>query len=316
MRKKKLLPGMEWVGPRHDDDSPILYFSGYSCDPKAEVSIMERTGLKYRCFSYAFLGEKGETPYPSKPVKQALAWCQQNGTRIFLDSGAFSFHTSKMLAKVTNIDEFIDHYARYVIASKEAGVNWDFFVTFDYVKVAAEVWRVTQKLEREYGLRPVPVYHGDASLDWFRKYVDAGHKLICVGRIKALGSSELRRYYERVFELADKLGGIKLHGLMVTGLNMFRFPWYSVDSATWTRLAANGRLLLIDRRRKKIGHFQVSRVKIPVALQEVMAVNGFDPGTLSTSAGERAVYNVREFMRASHADTAFLASQVRWQPII
>jgi len=316
MRKKKLLPGMEWVGPRQDDDVPILYFSGYSCEPKAEVSIMERTGLKYRCFSYAFLGEKGETPYPSEPVKMALAWCQQNGTRIFLDSGAFSFHTSKMLAKVTNIDEFIDHYARYVIASKEAGINWDFFVTFDYVKIAAEVWRVTQKLEREYGLRPVPVYHGDASLDWFRKYADAGHKLICVGRIKALGSAELRRYYERVFELAEKLGGIKLHGLMATGANMYRFPWFSVDSATWTHMAAKGRLMYIDRKNKRLGRFQVSRVKIAAAHRALILDRGFSPETMAQSAEERAVYNVGEFMRASHADIAFLELQVRWQPII
>lgn len=312
--KKQKNQGADWVGPRPDDDKPILYFSGYTCETKAEIPVMSRSKLRYRCFSYAFLGEKA--PFPRTNTRAALEWCKEQGTRLFLDSGAFSFHTSKMLSKVTNIDEYVDAYARYVIQTKERGIKWDFFVTFDHVKVAPEVYRVTKKLEKEYGLRSVPVYHGDSSLDWFRRYVDEGHKLICVGRVKALGSMGLRRYYETIFEEADKLGGIKLHGLMVTGVNMFKLPWFSVDSATWTRLAANGRLLTIDRRRKKIGHFRVSRVHIPTALRELIEANGFDPHLVATSPEERAVYNIVEFMRASHQDPAYLKAQARWQPII
>lgn len=302
-----------WIGPQPKDPAPILYFSGYTCVTEAEIPVMSRTQMKFRCFSYAFLGPKA--PFPRTNTRLAYKWCQKKGVRLMLDSGAFSFHTTKMLGKVGSIDEYAREYGRWVVAQLEAGVKLDFYVTFDYVKHCPEVWRVTKMLQKEFKLDPTAVYHGDQSLDWFRRYVGEGHKFICVGRVKALGSKGLRSYYERIFEEADKLGGVKLHGLMVTGQNIYRFPWYSVDSATWTRLAANGRLVTIDPARKKIGHFRVSRVQIPIPHRELIRANGFSVKKVASDPAERAVYNIQEFMKVE-TDHDHLKQLPQWQPVI
>lgn len=304
-------PPVHWIGHQPGDPSPILYFSGYACVTNAEQEIMERSEMSHRCISYAFLGEKEHMPYATKAMREVFSWCGKKGVRLFLDSGAFT--VQQMLKKRKGLDPkaVMKAYALFVIKALEQGAPLDFYVTFDYEKKCSLVYEVTKYLQKEFNLRPTAVYHGDDSLDWFRRYVGEGHRIICVGRTKALGSKGLRSYYERVFEEADKLGGVALHGLMVTGQNVFRFPWYSVDSATWTRLAANGRLAQVDMRRKKVSHIRVSRVHLPHQIKDLLQGKGWDPKLLAAEAKERCIYNIREFQQVA-SDAAYLKARPRW----
>src|SRR5262249_39784003 len=68
------------------------------------------------------------------------------------------------------------------------------------------------------------------------------HKLICIGSVRR-NNKNTRRYFDKCFNVAAK-HGVLLHGLAVTSLSlMFGYPWYSVDSATWAKVAAYGCIL-------------------------------------------------------------------------
>ena len=321
---KRLTAG--WIGPQPGDPKPILYFSGHCGNPSADqwkkgsISAYEKRmalegPINYRCFSYAFVGPKEFMPHSFDRQRDTLAWYHRHKRRMFLDSGAFSIQQAirKGSMKNVNMRPIINSYARFILKEAEQGHSYDFQVTFDYLKQAPLVYEVTRFLRKEYGLQLTPVYHGDSSLDWFHRYVDEGHRLICVGRVKALGSRGLRAYYERLFEEADRLGGVQLHGLMVTGQNVYRFPWHSVDSATWTRLAAHGRIALVDPVRRRISHIRVSNTNISKGHQELIRRNGFDPDTLASSALERRIYNIREFLKVC-SDFDYLTGRAKWAP--
>ena len=304
---------LNWIGPQPGDPKPILYFSGNFPYAREEEEVLDRSGMKFRCLTYAYLGDT-EISWGSSRQRASLNYCFQRGIRIFLDSGAYTAQQHLKQGRISReeIRRLIHSYAKFILRCLEEGYRFDFAATFDHVKQAIEVHRVTKLLRKEYGLQLTPVYHGDSSLDWFHRYVDEGHRLICVGRVKALGSRGLRAYYERLFEEADRLGGVQLHGLMVTGNNLFRFPWHSVDSATWAKLAANGRLLLADQGRKKIAHFRVSRACLTKEQTDAIAALGFDLKTLQTSPSERCVYNILEFLKLG-TDRTYLQSRPRWQ---
>jgi hypothetical protein len=79
----------------------------------------------------------------------------------------------------------------------------------------------------------VPVFHGDSSIDWIRKYHDLGHNLIAIGSHKSMRASrkQLAEYLHEVFNLGAKLG-VEFHGLAMTSpWIMLTFPWASVDSS-------------------------------------------------------------------------------------
>lgn len=265
--------------------------------------------MRYRCFSYAFLGRRADVKTARPNLWNAFRYCVQENIRVFLDSGAFTIQNS--LRQRAGIDPLplVDAYGRFVLRLQEEGVPLDFYVTFDYAKDCRIVRDVTLRLQREFKLKPVVVYHGDASLDWLRRYIGEGHTLICIGRIARLGTEALLAYYHRVFDEASRHKGIRLHGLMVTGQNAFKFPWYSVDSTTWTRLAANNRLLFIDPRRRRVSNFKAS--PMPAQAAAMVRAAGFSPKQLATSAAERAIFNLLEFEKL-----ASFPREVEWSPTL
>ena len=99
------------------------------------------------------------------------------------------------------------------------------------------------------GIFPLPVVHGgDGPLDWLRQYLDEGYRFIGISRPLRRGSlSEALSSFDRIFNLVDRYReDVYLHGFAVTDVElMFRFPWFSVDSASWLRTTAYGSILMI-----------------------------------------------------------------------
>src|ERR1019366_743547 len=112
----------------------------------------------------------------------------KNGLGIMMDSSAHSFHklVQQGLRKTSgswNIHDFnklrnetIKGYAKFV---KQKQKDWDFYVTFDYVRDCPTIYEMQKQLEG-MKIRPVPVYHGDQPDMWLEKYCKEGHKLVCI----------------------------------------------------------------------------------------------------------------------------------------
>jgi hypothetical protein len=166
---------------------------------------------------------------------------------IILDSGAFSAWSR---GEVLNLDDYIafifanceyfDHY-----------VNLDFIPgSFGVIPSLAEVEASAQKswdnflYMESHGLKPMPVFHMGESFGWLHKMIQHGCDYIGISPANDRPTAQKRLWLDRVFtEIGDSSGRpvVKTHGLGVTAIPLLtRYPWYSVDSSSWTTASARG----------------------------------------------------------------------------
>ena len=264
-------------------ETPVVYLSGFFTNvreagpdrkrmslKKVSAYWRKKSGAKYRCFSFPYVGENGF--YYTKRMGEVYEDAIKSGDRLLLDSGAHSFHnfvkaetgkiSRRKQQKMTDVEKLRDQTVEaYIEWARREEHKWDFCVNFDYTHNAAICYRMQQKLWKA-GLDPIPVFHGErGSLDYFKRYADDGAKLIGLGTggINDRRAWEKKRvYFDIIFNLAAKYG-IRLHGFAITQLSlMFQYPWYSVDSATWAKCSAYGKLIFPDLKRNTLSMVHVS----------------------------------------------------------
>ena len=248
--------------------TPRIYLSGrFTTGTKIEAAWLKRTGCKYRCFSFANV-VKGQMWYNKKSV-QALEVCEKKDIGIMMDSGAHSLHKieaesmrrgSRASGKQTidieeEKDKMFKDYVSYVKKNKK---KWDFYVTLDFIRHQPSILAMQRKFEG-VGLRPVPVYHGDHSLDWMLRY--EGCDLFGIGIYRAFrgkGWRGTRFFLDQLFDFAAK-HNFRLHGLAATSLSiMTMYPWWSVDSSTWSKSATFGCINYPDPDKNTIYNLHIS----------------------------------------------------------
>jgi len=331
----KWVGGSDWTGTSVKDPKPIFYLSGtLSGKGQTEEKFFAATGYKYRCISFAYCS--ATAPFFDRRHYHALNFCLSNGHRIFLDSGAHSFHTliyrkgvvrgKSQVDRLGSVEEqakqFMSLYADYVRATRGL---FDFYVTFDWRRHCPTIWKATAELQ-DMGIRPVPVYHGDHSLTWFEKYADAGHKIMGLGlnQIGKNSRKDVRFYYDQVFTCANRYN-IKLHGFAVTGPIAFDYPFWSVDSTTWIKAAAYGKIVTTAPSRRRISLVHISTTEAKSSgygtvdglnkdtykfLRDLVEKDGFDFEELRRSIPARAIYNAITFKRISES-----GQPCRWAPL-
>ena len=139
--------------------------------------------------------------------------------------------------------DFRDAYIEFVLKNDK---YLDGYVNMDVINDAEGSYKA-QKFMEARGCHPMPVYHlTDAQDDiWLQRYIDNGYDWICIGGITPNPVTTLLEPLDRIWSniLTDKDGmpKVKVHGLACTSHRLlFRYPWYSADSATWTKLGAWG----------------------------------------------------------------------------
>lgn len=172
--------------------------------------------------------------------------------KLMIDSGAFS-----VWSKGKTID--LDEYIRYCRSKPELSV----VVNLDVIppkgvrlteevkdEVAKKGWENYMKMIRVLDMeKVVPVYHRGDSQKWLEKYLDFGSPYI--GLSPRFDGSAMDRRLKFVADCKKIVCGsdgkplVKTHGFAVTNQTMMTmFPWYSVDSASWTQVAAWGGILV------------------------------------------------------------------------
>ena len=153
------------------------------------------------------------------------------------------------------------------------------------------VYAATKRLQ-ELGIRPIPVYHGDASITWLHKYIDAGHKLIGLSKRYFIGNRNgLRRYYDQVFNITEKYG-VSCHGFACTGSEMWTYPWYSVDSTMIPKVSMGNLLYPTGNTLAKVFISERATThQVDAALLEQIKKHGFSLKELSTNRTRRVSFN-------------------------
>lgn len=175
----------------------------------------------------------------------------------FVDSGAFSLF-NKVLQKKRNLGgkldytiyhskefwKYVDDYAAFI---KKYSPCIDGYVNVDACRNPKLSWKIQKYLENEHGLSPIPVVHFGTELKWLEKYINAGYEYIGIGgRVQRL---PYHPWADRVFNLIcstkDRLPVVKTHGFAMTSWRyIVRYPWKSVDSTTWRKMAYQGQILV------------------------------------------------------------------------
>lgn len=344
--KRKYTNGVsDFIGVQPKDPKPIIYLSGTAgASTWSEADFTKATGCHYRCFSYAYTGP--DSPMRANRHMESLMWCLKNNVHVFMDSGAHSFHNFryrqnsgpfKNLPKSERhvlidkmMKDFTVNYAAYIRWCYGQKLHYDFYVTFDAVKECARIRAITKELFG-LGIYPVPVYHGDQSLDYVRKYIDDGHKIIGVGfsKIGKNSPDAVHRYYDSVMKLTESKG-VACHGFAVTGDIMFRFPWYSVDSTTWLKAAAYGKIVDIMPEKQRVALIHVSSRAISGGygtveglspevqryLKDKVEREGFDFDKVRTDLCYRATYNAKIMVDAVEANRRRNLKWKSWTPVI
>lgn len=309
-------PLVDWIGPQPDDPKPIIYFTGVVGPLDAEPRILDRGKAKFRGISFLYL-EKEE-----RSQRAARLW-KERGIRVFFDSGAFTLQRDNKFTR-KDLDAFAQRYAAMIHATPK---QWDFYVTLDW-RLDSEVTWEAHQLCHKLGIYPSPVFHGTDTIDWFYKYVDAGYKLINISKPVGASGNTLRRFYDKVFNMAEK-HNVCLHGLSQTGSMLLEYPWYSVDSTSWTMGSRTASILIIDPVRRKVApvHFEGGNKGNAAHWNSLPPDNrkeilrqaklwGFTEKELRTDYLMRCAYNMRALSESVAAKRHTLSGAHQWTPLL
>lgn len=171
----------------------------------------------------------------------------------FLDSGAHSLYeltqTEGRSWDWFDSDEFwqyVDKYAEFIKTHK--GI--DYYANVDVVFDAKRTWKVQKYLEYEHGLCPIPVIHCNTHIKWLHKYLDAGYDPIALGgfgqdQTKASYFKWADEFFDVICPRPSRLPIVRVHGFAMTSFQLLRrYPWWGVDSASWTKASGFGRVFV------------------------------------------------------------------------
>ena len=316
------------------DECPQVYLSHTVVSTTAlETELLKCSGMRYRCFSFVYIVP--EAIYWSPRALESYELNVKKQNHIMMDSGAFSFQmfirrkgkSARELEK--SVEKTVDQYVEFCQKRKK---EWDFYVTFDWDQKVDLVWKVTKELE-ERGLRPTPVYHGDQSLSYLKRYLDAGYKRIGISpvAITKRDYKACRRFLENVFRTTESYK-VKLHGFALTSLSMmFAFPWTSVDSSSWSRVASYGGIYLLDEEKSSMKAIHVSTTgQIKATTESVTALSpqafkslkdrvedmGWDFELLRRSLQYRFIFNAWTYSHLNQFKDKIEKRYVRWKPLL
>ncbi len=167
--------------------------------------------------------------------------------------GDFSYYDLK---KGSPFRQYCDDYAAFMRAMEGKGL---IVANVDAISNPDLTWEIQRFFEEEHGVSPMPIVHYGTAMKYVDRYLEATEQLNELGDmgpkydllgVGGLGQGVSRHEY---FAWADKffthicpesnkfLPVIKTHGFAMTSWElMCRYPWWSVDSATWVKLSAYG----------------------------------------------------------------------------
>lgn len=229
---------------------------------------------------------------------------RQDGTKIFLDSGAFSAFTK-------GVDVNLNKYCAYI---KDKQDIIKFASVLDAIGDAQGTFANQIEMERQ-GVQPLPCFHYGEDTRYLDYYV-ANYEYVTIGGMVPISTPQLLLWLDRIWEhhLTDGAGRplIKIHGFGLTAPSLMkRYPWYSVDSSSWVQAAANGLIVLpwngakfavssnSSARHNHNQHLDTIPDDLRIALTKRIEEFGFSMERLQTQYMARWIFNCWAFKQLS-----------------
>lgn len=229
--------------------------------------------------------------YKTQPIDKIVNHFNQR-PMVFADSGAFS-------AGMQGVTIDIVDYVRWV---RQWRPLLSTYVNLDVVHYNARnpegdalaTWANQRRLEDEFGLSPVPVFHGGEPWRYLERYLERGYPYVALGGMVG-GPDAIMRWLIQCFKMAAKADTV-FHGFgQTTGKYVENFPWYSVDSSSWGSGHRYGNVSLWDDKRHKFVRVGVGNRKEVYAKAALVRSHGVNPADLA----DRSRYHRRFAIHAS-----------------
>lgn len=297
------------------------FLSGYQATNGEIETKLIQAGVTHRCYSFVYVEKIPSLPSATKGFQTAYAASVKHKVEIMMDSGVYSYRMfrAKMLKNGTDLkglpdtEDFIRLYVEFIKANSK---KWGFYMTLDFLPDAKENFARHKRLLK-MGVRPTPVFHGDATVDYVRRYKEElGHDFIGLGGLyrRAFTVSSAApvmnystvKYLESMFNAGERYG-VKFHGLAITSAStLCKWPFYSCDSSTWSRQAGYGIIMRFDPVRHRISYVHVStrtvknlnvsyksNLNAVAGLKKEIEAEGYDFEALQSDHVARHLYNAR-----------------------
>lgn len=240
------------------------------------------------------------------------------GTRVFLDSGAFSAFT---LGKVIDLPA----YCKYIHDNADI---IEFASVLDGIGDPLKTWQNQVEMER-LGAKPLPCFHWGEDERYLEHYV-ANYEYITLGGMVPHSSEENREWLDHVWKnyltTPDGHAKCKVHGFGMTSPSLMqRYPWYSVDSSSWVQMAFRGAVWTPEwgtlhvsstspARKVEGQHVDNFTQPIKEAVVQKLADRGYDYERLATIYISRWVFNIESFillgLEMAKKDPRFIPEQI------
>lgn len=224
--------------------------------------------------------------------------------KIFLDSGAYSAFTK-------GVTITIPEYAAFINKNRDIihwAANLDDLKAKDKSEGAEATWRNQKLLEKEVpGVYVLPVYHVREDPKYLKRIID-NYPFMAIGAMVPESIPDLRRMLDELWGryLTDAKGRarLKVHGFGLTTIDLLRrYPWYSVDSTSWSAysrmgyvnvILSNGRTLQLTISEKRSArkdldrHFDSMSPLHQQELTKMFTALGYTVADLRTKSSARA----------------------------
>ncbi len=155
--------------------------------------------------------------------------------QLMIDSGAFSAWARKTVIPLGEYVAFVHKIVKQF--PKATCVNLD---VIGDGKASYQNW---VEMRRE-GLNPLPVFHIGTDERWLLRYL-AKTDYVGLGNVATMSSLMRRPSLDHVWATylvdRERVPVVKVHGFGVASFALMRrYPWFSLDSSSWMKSAANG----------------------------------------------------------------------------
>lgn len=248
------------------------------------------------------LGESTQKHIFSRPVRMLVSYHYYKDTDmrellkcfgstpvdLIADSGAFSVWSLGATITVDEYAAWLNRWSDLFSAAAALDVIGD--PVASYKNTFELSGKITGNGANGKPLEIMPVFHTtDVKFSWLEDYIKAGYSYIGIAPNSLRRTKHQKMIPKWIGECFKRRPEhVRYHGFAVTGWPLLRdFPWYSVDSSSWTSAFRFANLVLFDDSSRQLREIDMTNPKSRLAGADILARYHLRPTQVDSKSYDR-----------------------------